>query len=136
MIIGIGTDVVQIPRIERLLEVSEAWFVEEFFSTAERLQLPAQDASSRARACYLAKRFAAKEAFVKALGTGFSAEFAVRDIGVTNDQHGKPAIVLGQNADRAMLEVVRKLGRTKPRILLSLSDDYPTAVALVVIEAE
>lgn len=135
MIIGIGTDVVQIPRIEAMLAASEASLIEELLSTDEQLELPGQAASGRARACFVAKHWAAKEAFVKALGRGFDGTLPARAIGVSHDLRGRPIIVLQAEAEREMLRIVHALGKSTATILLSISDDYPTAMAMVVIEA-
>ena len=129
MILGIGTDLCSIERIEQSLERFGERFVHRCFTDFERRR--AEDRAGRA-ATY-AKRFAAKEACAKALGTGISHGVAWRDMGVVNLPTGKPTLALtGGAASRlaAMLPVGHEAV-----IHLAITDDHPMAQAFVVIEA-
>ena len=127
MIIGIGTDMIDIRRIEGTLERFGERFTNRVFTELERQRSDRK--ATRAASC--AKRFAAKEACAKALGTGISRGVYWRDIGVVNLRTGQPTIELaGGAAER--LAVMMPTG-LHPKIDLSLSDDYPWAQAFVVI---
>jgi holo-[acyl-carrier protein] synthase len=127
MIIGIGNDMIDIRRIEATLERFGERFTNRVFTELERQR------SDRkvTRAASYAKRFAAKEACAKALGTGISRGVFWRDIGVINLRTGQPTLDLkGGAAER--LSVITP-GNLNPKIDLSLTDDYPWAQAFVVI---
>ncbi len=129
MIIGIGNDIVDIRRIEKTLERFGERFVEKVFTDQERRR-----AFGRAHpAATLAKRFAAKEAMSKALGTGFRSGVHLKDIGVVNAPTGRPTFELKKGAARQLA------GLTPPgytvRIDLTLTDEYPLAEAVVIISA-
>lgn len=129
MIIGLGNDVIDIRRIECTLERFGARFVERIFTDVEQ-----QKSERRAnRAASYAKRFAAKEACSKALGTGFRAGVYWRDIGVVNMPSGKPTMELTGGAARRLDELIPK-GMTA-QIDLTITDDHPTAQAIVLISA-
>jgi holo-[acyl-carrier protein] synthase len=130
MIIGIGSDLVDIRRIEKTLERHGDRFVERIFTPAER----AKADSRTGRAATLAKRFAAKEAFSKAVGTGFRRGTFWRDIGVVNLPSGRPTLELTGGA-KANLDRLIPAGHSA-RIDLTLTDEYPLAQAFVVITAE
>lgn len=129
MIVGIGSDLCDITRVARVLERYPQRFVERVFTTEER-----RKSDRRAtRAASYAKRFAAKEACAKALGTGFSRGVFMKDIGVVNLPSGAPTLQLtGGAAER--LAVLVPAGHA-PVIHLTLTDDHPLAQAFVVIEA-
>jgi len=129
MIIGIGTDLVDIRRIERTLERFDGRFLDRIFTEVERAR-----AGRRVNpAAAYAQRFAAKEACAKALGTGLRRGVHWRDMGVDNQPSGKPFMVLtGGAKDR--LEELTQPGM-KARIDLTLSDEYPLAQAVVVISS-
>ena len=122
MIIGIGTDIVNIERIERILEKYGEVFLQKNFHQLEIERY--NSLVSGKQAAYLAKRFAAKEAFAKALGSGIGKMVAFRDIAVINNDAGMPQLLV--SADK-IPDV------TNYNIQISLSDDYPFAVAFVVI---
>jgi holo-[acyl-carrier protein] synthase len=129
MIIGIGNDMIDIRRVERTIERYGERFLERVFTEAERLKSDGR----AARAASYAKRFAAKEACAKALGTGFRQGVFWRDMGVVNLPSGRPTLQLTGGAARA-------LARLTPdgheiRIDLSITDDFPTAQAIVIISA-
>ncbi len=129
MIIGIGTDLVDIRRIERTLERFEGRFRDRIFTVTERAR-----ADRRLHpAAAFAQRFAAKEACAKALGTGLRRGVHWRDMGVDNLPSGKPVMVLSGGA-RKRLEELTPPGMTA-RIDLTLSDEYPLAQAVVLISA-
>jgi holo-[acyl-carrier protein] synthase len=129
MIIGIGNDMIDIRRVERTIERYGERFLERVFTEIER-----RKSDGRAmRAASYAKRFAAKEACAKALGTGFRQGVFWRDMGVVNLPSGRPTLELTGGAARA-------LARLTPdghdvRIDLSITDDFPTAQAIVIISA-
>lgn len=129
MILGIGTDLCNIDRIEQSLARFGDRFVQRCFTDAERRR-----AEGRAgRAATYAKRFAAKEACAKALGTGISRGVAWRDMGVVNLPSGKPTMVLTGGA-AGRLAAMTPAGH-RPIIHLAITDEHPTAQAFVVIEA-
>ena len=132
MIIGTGSDLLDIRRFERVLARYEARFVARCFTPIER------EKAQRRRggglyANTLAKRFAAKEAMSKALGTGFSHGVFHKDMGVVNDAAGRPTMVLTGGA-AARLAAMVPAGKT-PVIHLTLTDEPPYAFAQVMIEA-
>ncbi|MCC7304715.1 MAG: holo-ACP synthase [Alphaproteobacteria bacterium] len=126
MIIGTGSDLVNIKRIEEVMQRFGARFTEKYFTPAER-----EKAGGRPES--YAKRFAAKEACSKALGTGIAQGVHLKDIGVVNDAAGKPGLMLTGGA-KARLESLVPPGM-KAVIHLSLADDPPLAKADVIIEA-
>lgn len=129
MIIGVGTDLLDIRRIERTLERFGERFCERVFTDIERARCD----DHVARAARYAQRYAAKEACSKALGTGFREGVAWRGIGVDNLPSGKPFLTLTGGA-RERLHKLTPLGMTAS-IDLSLSDEYPMAQAVVIISA-
>lgn len=131
MILGIGSDVVNIQRIEKILRAYEGRFLQRVLTEAERAYVT--DASFQVKAERVAKRFAAKEALVKALGTGFSDGIFFQDIEIKRSKKGAPSIQLGGNAKKYLAKLTPNAMVSK--INLSLSDDYPTAQAFVIISA-
>jgi holo-[acyl-carrier protein] synthase len=129
MIIGIGNDVIDIRRIEATLERYGERFTGRIFTETE----VRKSERRAARAASYAKRFAAKEACSKALGTGFRAGVFWRDMGVVNEPSGKPTMVLTGGA-LIRLEELLPAGHA-PRIHLTITDDFPYAHAFVMIEA-
>jgi holo-[acyl-carrier protein] synthase len=122
MIVGIGTDIVQIDRIKKLFDKYQEAFLVKNFHPKERecfLALPLEKSIS-----YLAKRFAGKEAISKAFGSGIGSGLAFKDIAILNDEFGAPYVEISSS-------IAKKLGKNK--IHISLSDDYPIAVAFAVI---
>ncbi len=129
MIIGIGNDLCDIRRIEKSLERFGERFIQRVFTETERKR-----SEGRAtRASSYAKRFAAKEACSKALGTGFRRGVFMRDMGVVNMRSGKPTLALTGGA-LAQLEAITPAGIVA-QIDLSLTDEYPLAQAIVIISA-
>ena len=129
MILGLGNDVIDIRRIEDTLTRFGPRFIDRIFTEVEI----AKSEKRAQRAASYAKRFAAKEACSKALGTGFRKGVFWKDMGVVNEPSGKPTMVLTGGA-RAQLETLVPPGH-KPRIHLTITDDFPYAHAVVMIEA-
>ncbi len=129
MIIGIGSDLIDIRRIEKTVLQYGDRFIQRIYTETER-----KKAASRADPIpTYAKRFAAKEACSKALGTGIRQGVFFRDMGVANLPSGAPTMALTGGALKR-LEALMPKGM-KPRIHLSITDDYPLAQAFVIIEA-
>jgi holo-[acyl-carrier protein] synthase len=129
MIIGLGNDMVDIRRIEQTLERYGSRFVARIFTDIEQKK---SDRRAQRAASY-AKRFAAKEACSKALGTGFRRGVFWKDMGVVNEPSGRPTLQLTGGA-KAQLERITPAGHTA-RIQLTITDDFPYAQAVVIIEA-
>lgn len=133
MIFGIGHDQIDIRRIEASLARFGARFEQRVFTDAEQAKAQKRSATGKnnSRASTYAKRFAAKEACAKALGTGIARGVHWRDIEVVNLPSGQPTIALHGKA-KVLLE--SRISTQEYRIHVTLSDDYPTATAMVVIE--
>ena len=129
MILGIGNDIIDIRRIEKTLERFGDRFVQRLFTETEQRRSERR----RLRAASYAKRFAAKEACSKALGTGLRQGGFWRDVGVTNLPSGKPTIEL-TNGALARLEKMTPQGM-RAQIDLTITDDFPQAQAIVIISA-
>ena len=129
MIIGLGNDMIDIRRVERTIERYGERFLTRVFTETERLKSDGRVG----RAASYAKRFAAKEACAKALGTGFRRGVFWRDMGVVNLPSGRPTLQLTGGAARA-LQLLTPEGH-EVRIDLSITDDFPTAQAIVIISA-
>lgn len=129
MIIGLGNDMVDIRRIEATLQRFGARFTERVFTDIER----AKSDRRAQRAASYAKRFAAKEACSKALGTGFARGVFWKDLGVVNLPSGKPTMRL----TGAALEHLKRITPAghEAVIHLTITDDMPYAQAIVIIEA-
>jgi len=129
MIVGIGNDLIDIRRIERTLDRFGDRFINRIFTYVE------QEKSERRanRIESYAKRFAAKEACSKALGTGFRKGVYWRDMGVLNLKNGKPTMVLTGGAAKRLTEIMPK-GMTV-QIDISMTDEPPLAEAVVIISA-
>ena len=125
-IFGIGTDIVNIGRIEQSLKKHKFSFKNKIFSKKEISYCEKRKNSG----AFYAKRFAAKEAFSKALGTGIRKGVNLKNIEITNNVHGKPSISLKGNLANYLK---KKIKCKKYDIHLSLSDDKPWAQATVII---
>ena len=130
MIFGVGVDIVQIQRIEKILATHPTLFMDKFFTDEEFAKYKKENLNGKLLASKYAKFFAAKEAFVKALGTGFRFGINLKDIVVLSDNLGKPYIKINNTTK----EYIEKNFGNDLKFKLSLSDDYPTAIAFVVIE--
>lgn len=138
MILGIGSDLIPVSRIEGTLREHGERFIARCFAQSERDYIEARAAAApehaeRLRASGYAKRWAAKEACAKALGLGIRGDIYLRDIIIGNDSAGKPSILLAGGAQRRLLELTP--AGVAARIDLSLSDDGGMALAFVVISA-
>ena len=129
MIVGLGSDLIQIDRVAKTLEKYGTRFTKRCFTEIEQ-----QKSDRRAqRAASYAKRFAAKEACSKALGTGISWGVYWRDMGVVNLPSGKPTMKLSNGAAKALARLVPD--GHEPHIHLTITDDAGLAQAFVIIEA-
>lgn len=137
MILGIGNDLTDIRRVEQTLEKFGERFLGRCFTEVERAKSErrvGKGGKYDARAGSYAKRFAAKEACAKALGTGFRNGVFWRDMGVVNLPSGQPTMKLTGGA-LARLEAITPPGM-RARIHVTLTDEYPLAEAFVIISAE
>jgi len=124
MILGIGTDLVQVARMQHLWERHGARLRERLLHPVELPDLPSTEPAG-----FLARRFAAKEALAKALGCGIGEDMALAEAGVTHDARGRPEFVLAGRARRT----AERLGVAT--IHLSISDEREYAQAFVIVEA-
>jgi holo-[acyl-carrier protein] synthase len=129
MIVGIGSDLIDIRRVEKTLERYGERFIGRVFTEVERRKSEGR----KQRAASYAKRFAAKEACAKALGTGLHQGVFWRDMGVVNLRSGKPTMALTGGA-AARLAAILPDG-TSPVIHVTITDEWPLAQAFVIIEA-
>lgn len=130
MIIGIGSDLCNIERIQNSLDRFGTRFINRVFTDIERSKAEGRPFT---RAGTYAKRFAAKEAFSKAVGTGFKRGVFMKDIGVVNKASGEPTLALTGGA-RERLDAMTPPGHAA-HIHLTMTDDHPFAMAVVVITA-
>ena len=129
MILGLGNDIIDIRRVERTIERYGDRFLSRVFTDIER-----RKSDGRAmRAASYAKRFAAKEACAKALGTGFRHGVFWRDMGVVNLPSGRPTLELTGGAALALAAITPE--GHEVRIDLTITDDFPMAQAIVIISA-
>jgi len=131
MILGLGSDICDIRRIEHVLERFGDRFIGRVFTEAERRR--AERRNGRNRAGTYAKRFAAKEACAKALGTGFARGVFMSDLGVINLPGGQPTLRLAGGAAERLARLVPP--GLQARIDLTMTDEYPYAYAQVIISA-
>jgi holo-[acyl-carrier protein] synthase len=131
MILGLGSDICDIRRIEKSIERYGDRFLERIFTETERAK--AMRRSEKIQAATFAKRFAAKEAASKALGTGFRKGVFFSDLGVVNLPSGQPTLKMTGGAEQRLLAI------TPPGMLaqvaLTMTDEYPYAYAQVIISA-
>ena len=126
IIFGIGTDIVNIKRLEKSLKKYGNRFKKRIFSNNEIIYCEGK----KNPISFYAKRFAAKEAFSKALGTGIRKDINFKNIEVINNKYGKPQIKLSGKVNEY---IKKKMKKKKYNIYLSLSDDIPWAQATVII---
>ncbi len=124
MIYGIGTDIVEVSRIKSSLEEFGDAFASRILAESELVSYHASNIKPR----FLAKRFAAKEAFAKALGTGLRAPATLQNIAVSHDELGKPILILAEELQRFLSQ--RQIIQTH----ISISDEKNLATAFVVLE--
>ena len=132
MILGTGSDLIDIRRVERTLERFGERFIQRCFTPEEIAKAERRRAAGTHTATY-AKRFAAKEACSKALGTGFSQGVFMKDIGVINDPLGRPTLKLTGGALKRLQSMV-PAGKS-PVLHVTLTDEPPIASVSVIIEA-
>lgn len=130
MIVGLGSDLCNIERIQSSLDRFGDRFLQRVFTDVEQAKAARRPFT---RAGTLAKRFAAKEAFSKAVGTGFAAGVFMRDIGVVNAASGAPTLALTGGAKARLDAMIPE--RHVARVHLTMTDDHPWAQAFVIIEA-
>ena len=133
MILGIGSDLIDIRRIEKTLERYGDKFINRIFTPAERAKAERRKGAGNAYVSTYAKRYAAKEAAAKALGTGFRSGVFWRDLGVVNTASGKPTVLM-TNGAAERLKAMTPPGMVA-QVDLSLTDEYPMAQAIVIISA-
>ena len=122
-ILGLGTDIVNIKRIEKIIIKNKKNFIKKILHKKEKKD-------KKITAEFLSKKFAAKEAFSKALGTGIGKLINFNEIIIINKQSGAPTIQIEKKAEK---RVFKKLNTKKPKYFISISDDYPFALATVII---
>ena len=122
-ILGLGTDIVNIKRIEKILKKNKKNFIDKILNSKEKK-------GKKITAEYLSKKFSAKEAFSKALGTGIGKVIQFNEIIIINKSNGKPTIQIEKKAEK---RVLKKLKVNKAKYFISISDDYPFALATVII---
>jgi len=130
VIIGLGSDLCNIERIQASVDRFGERFLSRVFTDVEQRKAARRPFTA---AGTLAKRFAAKEAYSKAVGTGFKAGVFMKDIGVVNAPSGKPTLVLTGGA-RARLDALTPPGHAV-EVHLTMTDDHPWAQAFVILEA-
>ena len=124
MIYGVGTDIVNIDRVKEILSKNRDGFIKRVLSEHEQALFKNKSDS----AAYCAKRFAAKEAFAKALGTGIGRVVSFQDLTVRNNENGKPHFIPSEKLRQYLVEKKIKQGH------LSISDESQNAIAFVVLE--
>ena len=124
MIYGIGTDLVNIDRVKKILSKNRDGFVKRVLSEHEQ----ALFANKAESAAYCAKRFAAKEAFAKALGTGIGRVVSFQDLTIRNNENGKPHFIPSEKLRQFLVEKNIKQAH------LSISDESQNAIAFVILE--
>ena len=123
MVIGIGTDIVEIARIADILDRQGDAFVQRILTHSEQKQYQA----SKQKAAFLAKRFAAKEAVAKALGTGIGSGVSFQDMTISNDEKGAPSVSLSAGAAQVAAE------KSARKVLLSIADEQKYAIAYAML---
>lgn len=132
MIIGIGTDMVSLARLKKKLEQFSQPILDRLFTSTEQARAGLKKCET-AQLGFYAKRFAAKEAFSKAVGTGIGAAVSWTEVEVVNDENGAPVLKVYGNAMDRVLDLV-PVGY-EPRFHVSLTDEKLFATAFVIIEA-
>ena len=124
-ILGVGVDIVENLRIKKWL--NNKLFIKRIFSKSELTNVK----NINDKPSYFAKRFAAKEAFVKSMGTGFRYNFNFNDISIINDKLGKPSFVI---TDKIKKFIKKKFGISKFNFFLSISDEKKYSIAYVILQ--
>lgn len=132
MIIGIGSDLANIERVDHAIAKFGMRFLKRAFAPVEIDEIESKSYySQREYAAALAKRFAAKEAFSKALGTGFQHGVHMRDVAIVHNANGRPSLKITGGAQEYLAKVS---GRHLANVHVTMTDDYPWAQAFVIIE--
>ena len=124
-ILGIGVDIVENSRIGKLLK--NKVFIKRIFSNSEILIAN----KIKDKKTYYSKRFAAKEAFVKSIGTGFRDDFNFKDLSIVNDKFGKPSFIINEKIKKI---VKKQFKTTSFNFFLSISDEKKYSVAYVILQ--
>lgn len=122
-VIGIGTDITNIKRIEKILKSNYQNFLNRILHKKEK-------SKKKLSAEFISKKFAAKEAFSKAVGTGIGSLVNFTDINIDHDKLGKPILKIDT---KTKSKILKKLKVKKAKFFISISDDYPFALATVII---
>ena len=122
-VIGVGTDLVNIRRIEKILKKNSKSFLNRVLHKNEKKL-------NKISAKYVSKKFAAKEAFSKAIGTGIGSLINFTDINIDHDRLGKPVLKIDT---KIKSKILKNLKVKKAKFFVSISDDYPFALATVII---
>ena len=133
MIIGIGSDIIDIRRVAKVIERHGDRFLDRIFTDAERARADRRAKSEKLVVATYAKRFAAKEACAKALGTGIGGGVFWRDLGVVNLASGRPTIQLAGGALRRLAALTPS--GSEARVDVTMTDEWPMAQAFVIISA-
>ena len=133
MIIGIGSDLIDIRRVAKVIERHGERFLDRIFTDAERARATRRAKNEKMVVATYAKRFAAKEACAKALGTGIGGGVFWRDLGVVNLASGRPTIQLAGGALRRLAALTPS--GSEARVDLTMTDEWPMAQAFVIISA-
>lgn len=133
MILGIGNDLIDIRRIEQTVARFGDRFINRIYTDVEKAKAERRKGAGESYIATLAKRYAAKEAAAKALGTGFRSGVYWRDLGVVNNPSGKPTIHMTGGAAKRLADITPKGMRAQ--IDLAITDEYPMAEATVIISA-
>lgn len=133
MILGIGNDLIDIRRIEKTIARFGDRFIQRIYTETEQKKAERRKGAGNSYAATLAKRYAAKEAASKALGTGFRDGIYWRDLGVINLTNGKPTVVMTGGAAVRLAKMTP--AGMRAQVELTLTDEYPLAEALVIITA-
>lgn len=128
-ILGCGTDIVEIERISKIYDNFGGKFLKKILGGSE-MMIYEEKKSYQSKISFIAKRFAAKEAFVKALGIGFR-KIAFNEIEIVSDENGKPIILINQKIEQIFLELFKSI---KILTHISISDERKYANALVILE--
>ena len=132
MILGLGSDICDIRRMAAAIDRFGERFLDRVFTEVERARADRRNGDNRIGT--YAKRFAAKEACAKALGTGFARGVHMSDIGVVNQPGGQPTLLLAGGAAARLAALVP--AGAEARLALTMTDEYPYAFAQVILSAE
>ena len=133
MILGIGNDLIDIRRIEKTIARFGERFIQRIYTETEQKKAERRKGAGNGYAATLAKRYAAKEAASKALGTGFRDGIYWRDLGVVNLPSGKPTVVMTGGAAERLAKMTP--AGMRAQVDLTITDEYPMAEAMVIISA-